>query len=49
MKDMLEEYGGLIIGILLAGMLLTFTLWCMNAGGPMEVLTRIFSRITFGS
>lgn len=49
MKDIVESYGGVILGVVLAGVLFAFACWAVQDDGLFEALTKTFTRSTLGS
>lgn len=48
MKGVMEEYGYLIIAVLVGIVVLLFLFSGLNSNGFLEVLARVFSRSTLG-
>lgn len=48
MKEILEEYGGILAGCMGAGIILVFADWCLRPEGPVGVLEWVFAKITLG-
>lgn len=48
MKAFMEEYGYIIIAVLAGLLIVTFMVKGLSSGGFLEVLTRYFSKATFG-
>ncbi len=49
MKDIVETYGGVILGVVLAAVLFTFACWAVQNDGILGTLTKTFTRSTLGS
>lgn len=49
MKDIVESYGGVILGVVLAAVLFTFACWSVRDDGLFGALTKTFTRGTLGS
>ena len=49
MKDIVETYGGVILGVVLTAVLFTFACWAVQDDGLFGALTKTFARSTLGS
>lgn len=48
MKSFIEEYGYIILAVLIGMLVVIFVVKGLGSGGFLEVLTRCFSKATFG-